>query len=82
MQVGEALVDFKLYSSRKLEYLDPKTNDVKGVINFKKEMISFEINDSSFDLVTKSRTYNFILTDKNIKSKDWVHGIKYYINKD
>jgi hypothetical protein len=48
-----------LYSNHKIEYIDPFTHSVKGVIILTKDCKSLLMETERFDLVTPNRTFTF-----------------------
>lgn len=65
-----------LYNNHKLEYIDPNTNNARGVIILTKECKSFLMESERFDLITPCRTFvfrvnmYFIQTD-NSAAQEW-----------
>ena len=51
----------KLYATPKLEYLEPVTNEVRGVINLNIECEAILKSNSEFHVKTPKRTFEFIV---------------------
>ena len=73
----------KLYTTPKLDYIDFKTNKVKGTIFLDENSYSKSTDDYNFELITKHRIYYFRLYEKS--SNFWVNTInqtiKTFVNK-
>lgn len=55
----------KLYTTPKIDYLDPKTNNLKGTIFLEIDCYAKATDDSNFDVITKHRTYSFKINNKS-----------------
>ncbi len=54
-----------LYSTPKINYIDPKTNKIKGTIELNKECKAVHIDTSIFNLITPKRTFKFKVGDNS-----------------
>ena len=54
-----------LYSTPKIDYIDPKTNEIKGTIELNKDCKAEHINMSSFNIITPNRTFKFKVSDNS-----------------
>ena len=54
-----------LYSTPKINYIDPKTNELKGTIELNKECKAEHIDMSYFILLTPNRKYKFKVSDNS-----------------
>jgi hypothetical protein len=55
----------KLFNDR-LEYIDPKTNILKGTIRLDSFCKAINNNEGAFDIVTRSRTFIFKVIQINV----------------
>lgn len=65
----------KLYSTPKIDYIDPQTHKIKGTIFLESENSAKVVDNSTFDLITKHRTFTFFFKDNNNSANFWVNTI-------
>jgi len=63
----------KLYTTPKIDYLDPDSNKIKGTIFLEKDSYAKLIDDNNFDLITKHRTFSFKFSNKS--ANFWINTI-------
>ena len=69
-----------LYSTPRIDYIDPETNVLKGTINLTKKCHSQLIKSNQFKLITPKRTYIFMCKERYDISP-WVSAINKTIEK-
>ena len=63
----------KLYTTPKIDYLEPETNKIKGTIFLDHETQAKVVDESNFDVITTYRTFSFRLSNKS--ASFWVNTI-------
>jgi len=70
----------KFFSKGHIDYLDPKTKELKGSIFINSDCHANLVDDNKFDLETINRTFRFKHKNKRVL-KEWVDKINLYSSK-
>ena len=67
----------KLYTTPKIDYIEPITLKIKGTIFLEKDSFAKLIDETNFEVFTKHRTFSFRLYDK--LANFWVNTVNQII---